>query len=83
MVNTVKDAIARPIRSAGQGGVGWVLTEAIDAFVWNMDDRQYGVSVIILGAVASFVQNTWEDHTGKGLLRKVPAPDAPVPEPGG
>ena len=82
-MSTVKDAVGRPIRSGLQGGVGWVLTEAIDAFLWDMDDRQYGVSVIILGAVASFIQNTYEDHIGKGLLRKVPAPDAPIPDPGG
>jgi hypothetical protein len=77
-MNTVSDAVARPARTGLQGGAGWVVAEFIDAFLWDMDDRQYGIAVVVLGSVISWIQNTVENHYGKGLLRQVPEPDPPV-----
>ena len=74
----VSDAVARPVRTAVQGGVGWVATEFIDAFLWDMDDRQYGISVIVLGSVISWFQNLAENHFEVGFMRDVPERDPKV-----
>lgn len=77
---TVSEVVARPIRGGIQGGAGWVATEGIDAFLWDMNDRQYGIAVVILGIVISFIQNLAENHWGKAFLRDLPDTPQPVVE---
>lgn len=76
---TVSTTVANPIRTGVQGGLAWAVTEGLDAFhVIPMDERQYGVSIVILGIAFSFIQNVTENYLGKGFLRKVPEADVPV-----
>jgi hypothetical protein len=74
----VSDSVARPIRGAIQGGAGWVGTEFIDAFLWDMNDRQYGIAVIVLGTLFSWIQNLTENRLGMAILRDVPEVDPKV-----
>lgn len=76
--HTITEAAARPLRTAGQGGLGWIVTELIDAFAWDLTDRQYGVLVLAFGVLFSFVQTTVENRTGKALLRTIPPRRAEV-----
>lgn len=75
---TVSEAVARPLRTAGQGGLGWIVTELVDAFVYDMTDRQYGVLVLALGVLFSFLQTVAENHTGTAVLRTIPPVRAQV-----
>ena len=61
--------ITRPVRTAGQATVGWIVTEGIDAFFYDMDDRQYGVLLAGLTVLFSWLQVQVENFTDKGLLR--------------
>lgn len=72
------EAIADPTNSAAkrgartiiQGGVAGVILEAISAFnIYEFTTRQFAVSLIILAAIVSFVQNKIENDKGSGLLR--------------
>lgn len=76
---TVSDRVARPLRTAPQGGLAWAITEGIDAFLWDMDDRQYGVLVVLLTMTVSFIQSTVENGLGKAFLRKVETPPVETP----
>lgn len=78
----VSTTIANPIRTAAQGGAGWLATEFIDAWIYDMNDRQYGIAVLVIGALVSLVQNYVENRTGKAILRDIPQPDAPIVETG-
>lgn len=62
-------AAKRPIRTATQGAPAWILTEAIDSMLWDMDDRQYGVMVLLLTMVISYAQTAIENWHGSGFLR--------------
>ncbi len=74
----VSDTFARPIRTAPQGGLAWVLTEFADAFFYNFDDRQYGILVVLLTILVSFIQTTVENGIGKAFLRSIPPAIVPV-----
>lgn len=74
----VSEALARPVRTGVQGSAGWVGTEFIDAFIYNMNDRQYGIMVVVLTIAFGWIQVLAENYFGKALLRKVPAPQVPV-----
>ncbi len=76
---TVSTTVANPIRTGVQGGVAWGVTEFLDAFeIVNMDERQYGVTLVLLTIVFSWLQNLVENYFGVGFLRKMPQADAPV-----
>lgn len=71
--STVSEAVARPARGAVQGGLGWIITENIDAFIVDLSERQYGALTALLAVIISFAQNAYENYRGKGLfLRDVP-----------
>lgn len=75
----VSEAVARPVRGVGQGGAGWAVIEVVEAFhIYEFDERQSIISIIILTALVSFLQNTIENRLGKGLLRNVPPTTVPV-----
>jgi len=75
---TVSEVIARPTRTAVQATPSFAVTEFIDAFLYDMSDRQYGALVVLLTLIVGLVQNAVENYSGKGFLRKVPPTDAPV-----
>lgn len=79
MSKTVSTTLANPVRTGVQGGLAWGVTEFLDAFnIVEMDDRQYGVSLLLLTIVFSFVQNLGENYLGVAFLRRVPEPKQPV-----
>lgn len=75
---TVSEVLARPLRTAPQGGGAWAVTEFIDAFIHNMDDRQYGILVVLLTIFFSYAQTAIENYKGKAFLRQVPPLKVPV-----
>jgi hypothetical protein len=78
MATKVSEALARPVRTGAQGGAGWAVTEFIDAFFWNMDERQYGILIVVLTTLIGYVQVLVENYFGKALLRNIPAADVKV-----
>lgn len=74
----VSEALARPIRGVGQTGAGLLVTELIDSTIWDMNDKQFGLVVLILGGLISFAQNAIENYLGKAVLRDVPPKEVPV-----
>ncbi len=76
----ISDAVARPVRTATQGGLGWLIVEFIDAFLWNMDERQYGAAVALLTVIISWVQTQVENRAGTAFLREMPPREVDVVE---
>jgi hypothetical protein len=76
---TVSTSVANPIRTGVQGGLAWGVTEFLDAFeIIAMDERQYGVTLVLLTIAFSALQNVGENFLGKGFLRNVPEPEQKV-----
>jgi hypothetical protein len=76
---TVSTAVAAPIRTVIQGTPAWAITEFLDAFgIVHMDERQFGVTVLLLTAIIASLQNLVENAQGWGFLRRVPPTDTPV-----
>lgn len=78
MARNVSTAIANPIRTGVQLVPSAVITEFIDAFVYDMSEKQYLALAALLLLLVSFVQNTVENHHKRGFLRQVPPTDVPV-----
>lgn len=75
----VSEAIARPVRTLVQAAPAGAITEFVDAFVYDMSDRQYASLLVVLTLAISFGQNAWENARGKGLfMREVPPREVPV-----
>jgi hypothetical protein len=66
---TVSNQTARAARTGIQAGPAWVLTEFIDAFLYDLSDRQFGALVALLLIVLSYVQVILENHAGWALFR--------------
>jgi hypothetical protein len=79
-MSNISDAVARPIRTAAQGGTGWLIVEFIDAFFYDLTDRQYGIAVALATVLLSWIQNLLEDKAGTALLRDIPAREVDVVE---
>ncbi len=77
----VSQKVARPVRTAGQGGLAYAIIEVIDAFGANLTTRQYGALLLLLTIVVGFVQVLVEDRLGHAVFRKVPGPDVDPVEP--
>lgn len=75
---TVSDAVARPLRTAGQLVPAVVITDVIDTFIYDFDDRGYGVFLAALTLLIGWAQTGIENWRGKGFLREVPSPQVPV-----
>lgn len=73
----VSESVARPARTAIQATPAFLITQLIDAF-YDLNDTQFGLVVLILTALISFVQTEIENQAGKGLLRSVPPTKSPV-----
>lgn len=77
-VSTVSEIVARPVRTAVQMTPAALITEAIDVFIVDLDERGYTVIFGLLTLVIGYIQVAIENYSGKALLRKVPAPKPPV-----
>lgn len=70
---TVPESVGRTVRTAGQLVPSVVIVELVDAFFYNMDDRQYAALAAGLLLLFTFLQNAYEDYKNKGLwFRSVP-----------
>jgi hypothetical protein len=74
----VSESLARPLRTAPQGGLAWALTEGIDAFVYDLSQQQYGIALVLLTMLFSFLQTAIEQGIGKAFLRTLPNTPEPV-----
>lgn len=74
----VSEALARPVRTGLQGTPAWIITEGIDAWFYDMNDRQYGITVLFLTMAFGYVQAIVENYLGKGLLRNMTPTGTPV-----
>lgn len=68
----VSEAVARPVRTAVQAAPAWVITEFVDAWLFDMDERQFGVLVLLLTMLFAWIQAAIENAKGVGFLRSVP-----------
>lgn len=70
----ISTSVANPIRTAGQGGVGGILVETIDAFdLYHFNTHQAILATFLLGGLVSFIQNVGENNGWwKPILRTVP-----------
>lgn len=76
--HTVSEVVARPVRTAGQGSLGWIVTELIDAFFVDLSEQQYGVLVLALTVVFGFIHVAVENGLRKAILRTIPPLEAEV-----
>lgn len=76
----VTDKVSRPTRALGQGGTSWIIVELVDAFFFDLTDRQFGALVAGLTVAISWAQVVIENWAGVGFLRK-PEPPAKKVEP--
>lgn len=77
-MSTVNQAVARPLRTAGQGTVAEITIQVIEAFFYDLNEAQH---VALLGALTiayGVIQVLIENKTGKAVLRYIPPTDAPV-----
>lgn len=74
----VSEAVARPVRTAVQATPAWIMTEAIDSFVYDMNDRQYGVLVLLITMLIGFIQTLIESKIGKAFLRRASVTEVPA-----
>lgn len=75
----VSEAVARPARGVIQATPAYIITSFIDSTVWDMDDQTFGLVVVGLTAVFSFIQNKLENKKGKAWwLRSVPPESVPA-----
>lgn len=75
---TVSETVARPVRSAVQMAPAAVITEIVDVFFYDLDDRGYAAVFAGLTLLFSYAQTALENYRGKGFLRRVPPTDTPV-----
>jgi hypothetical protein len=75
---TVSWAVAGHTRTLIQAGPSYALVEVIDAFLYDMSDRQFAALVVLLTLIIGFVQATVENGLQKAILRKVPPTEVPV-----
>lgn len=62
--------VASPVlRTGAQGGVTYMVMEAIEAYgLYDFTERQWAITMIIGTGVASLVQNTIEARRGRKLI---------------
>ena len=77
MSSTVPLSVANATRTAVQAGPAWVVTEFTDAWIYDMNDRQFGALVALLLLIFAFIQPLVENYFGRALMR-TPATSVPV-----
>lgn len=62
--------VAAPVvRTAGQGGAAWMVMEAIEAYdLYQFDERQWSITLLIATTFLSWLQNTIEQRRGRKLV---------------
>ena len=75
----VSEGVARPARTAIQMTPAAIVTELVDIFVYNMDERGYLAVFAALTLLFGVIQNLAENASGKGWwLRQVPPAAVPI-----
>ncbi len=82
VVTRVSDSVARPVRTLGQLTASAVFTEFIDAFLYDMSEKQYAALLGLLTILFTWLQVIVENWRGKALLRNIPEKPAPVVDSG-
>jgi len=75
---TVNESVARPVRTAVQMAPAAVVTELLDIFVIDFDERGYAAVFAALTLVFGYAQVAFENYKGVGFLRHVPPTETPV-----
>lgn len=70
--NSVSNAVANPVRTATQGVPAFVITEAVDAFLIDLSDKQYAALAGLLLLVFSWLQALVELKMGRAFLKEDP-----------
>lgn len=65
-------SVANPVRTAVQVVPAAALTEFVDAFIFDMSEKQYMALAGVLLLVFSWGQNVIEEVRGKAFLKKNP-----------
>lgn len=78
MSKQVSWAVAGPTRTLIQAGPSYAFVEFVDAFFYDMTDRQYAALVVLLTLLLGFGQAVIENGLQKAILRKVPPTEVPV-----
>lgn len=73
----VPEKVARPTRTAVQGTPAFLIVWMIDENFWNMNDQTFGVMVLLLTGLFSFLQTAYEDAKKVGFMREVPPTTVP------
>ncbi len=77
MSNTVPLSVANATRTVVQAGPAWIIIEFIDAGIYDMTDRLFAASVLLLTMIFSFIMPLIENKLGRALMR-TPATQVPV-----
>ena len=73
MTTKVSEAVARPVRTAAQATPSWVIVEVVDAFIYDLSERQFGALLLLLTLLFGWAQNLLENKRESGyFLRDVP-----------
>lgn len=57
------------VRTAGQGGVSWVVLELVEAYsIYDFTDRQWAITLLAGTTFVSWVQNVIEERRGRRLV---------------
>lgn len=76
---TVSQAVARPVRTGIQMAPAAVVTELVDVFIYDMDERGYAAVFAGLTLLFGWIQSGLENAQGRGWwFRDVPPTKAPV-----
>lgn len=67
---TEPEYISNPTRTALQLVPASVLTEFVDAFLYDFSEKQYAASIGVLLLATSFIQNAIEYKKGKALFKQ-------------
>lgn len=65
-------------RTVVQAGPAWIIVEFIDAGIYDMSDRLFGASVLLLMLIGSYVMPIIENNLGRALFRNPYVEDVPV-----
>lgn len=77
MARRISTTISNPLRTAAQGTPAVLITEFIDAFIKDLDERQYAALAGILLLVFSVAQNAWENYRDR-KAKDLPALQEPA-----
>ena len=70
----ISTTVANPIRTGVQLVPSAIITEFVDAFIYDMDEKQYLALAAMLLMFISYGQNLLENRRGSGFLREVSQP---------